>query len=228
MAQRTYFPVRDALLVSWANNFASVLSSDPGLYGATPEIAASFMTTANNLAAAYATAMEPSTRTKGVIASKNDAITAMKIAARAIVRVIYTKDLPDEQLIAIGLRPRGARSAIPVPDAAPALKVLSVFGHNIRVRIRDASGQRRGRAEGCAGALLYSFVGADAPTSTSAWTSEGCVTSGSITVMFPASVPAGSKVFLTCCWMNPRGMTGPGCTPVVSQIGYEGSMPLAG
>jgi hypothetical protein len=43
----------------------------------------------------------------------------------------------------------------------------------------------------------------------------------------PASVPAGAKVWLTASWINPRGLSGVACTPVLSGIGYEGALPQA-
>jgi hypothetical protein len=225
----TFFPTKDALLVTWANNFASVLSASPATYNATAATATAFSALATALSDAYATAIEPATRTRGAIASKNEARLAMKIEARKIVRAIYANPPSDQALIDIGLRPYDVDpSPVPVPALAPKLEVVSVFGHSIRVKITDATGERRGRAQGCAGAQLFSFVGDEEPGPTSNWKAEGTVMRNTIIVEFAPTVPPGSKVWFTCAWFNPRGLTGPACTPVVSAIGYEGAMPLAG
>ncbi|MGB7159618.1 MAG: hypothetical protein WBD40_16240 [Tepidisphaeraceae bacterium] len=228
MPSSSYFPTKDAQVVTWANTFASVLSASPLPYGATPAIATAFQTLATNLENAYTTSQEPATRTKGTIASKNEARALMKEAARKIVRVIYAQTLTDQQLIDIGLRAYDpVPTPSPIPAAAPILEVVSVFGRQVRVKLKDASGERRGRPQFVAAAQLYSFVGATPPSGSDGWKMEACVTRTSIIVQFPETVAAGAKVYLTACWMNSRGLTGPACTPVVSQIGYEGAMPLA-
>ncbi len=229
MPSSSYFPTKDALIVTWANTFASVLSSSPTTYGATPAIATEFQTLATNLENAYLTSQEPATRTKGTIASKQEAKQAMKEACRKIVRVIYAQTLTDQQLIDIGLRPYDVTpTQSPIPALAPTLEVVSVYGHNVRVKLKDASGESRGKPAFVSAAQLYSFVGATPPSGSDGWKMEACVTRTSIIVQFPETVAPGSKVYLTAAWMNSRGLTGPACTPVVASIGYEGAMPLAG
>jgi hypothetical protein len=225
----SYFPTRDSLLVTWANTFASVLSASPATYNSTAAIATAFQTVANDLASAYETCMEPATRTKGTIAQKNQARQTMKFEARKIVRAIYANPPTDQQLIDIGLRPYDVEpTPVPVPDEAPLLEIANVFGRSIRVNLKDVTGESRGRPQGVAGAQLFSFVGNNPPAGEDAWRSEGNVMRNTILVEFPETVPAGAKVWFTACWFNPRGLTGPACTPVVSAIGYEGAMPLAG
>ena len=229
MARSTYFPAKDASIVTWANTFASVLSSSPTTYGATAGIAASFQTLADNLQSAYTMSQEPATRTKGTIAAKQAAKQAMKEACRKIVRVIYAQTLTDQQLIDIGLRPYDPTpTPSPVPALAPILEIVSVYGRDVRVRLKDASGESRGKPPFVSAAQLYSFVGATPPSGSDGWKMEACVTRTSIIVQFPETVAPGSKVYLTAAWMNSRGLTGPACTPVVASIGYEGAMPLAG
>jgi hypothetical protein len=153
----------------------------------------------------------------------------MKEACRKIVRVIYAQTLTDQQLIDIGLRPYDpVPTPSPIPASAPILVVVSVFGHDVRVKLKDASGERRGKPSFVTSAQLYSYVGEEPPAGADGWKLEACVTRTSIIVAFPSTVPAGSKVYLTAAWMNSRGLTGPACTPVASAIGYEGAMPMAG
>jgi hypothetical protein len=228
MPGSSYFPSKDALLVTWANTFASVLSASPATYNATAPTATAFSALATALSNAYETAMEPATRTRGSISAKNSAKLAMKLEARKIVRAIYANPPSDQALIDIGLRPYDVGpTPVPAPAAAPAVSVVSVYGRNVTIRIKDASGERRGKPEGCVGAALYSFVGPTAPLGNDGWKSEGNITRATVIVEFPETVAPGSKVWFTAAWFNPRGLTGPACTPIASATGYEGASPLA-
>jgi hypothetical protein len=229
MPGNSYFPRRQADLVTWANTFASVLSASPTTYGSTAPIATAFSAKATALQTAYTTATTPTTRTKATIASKNDAIDAMKVAARPIVKTIYAQTtLTDAQLIAIGLRPHDVTpTPVPAPAAAPLMTVPSIFGRNVTLKIVDASGDHRGKPQGCAGAALYSFVGDEPPAGTSGWQPEGNITRAVVIVNFPAGTEPGTKVWFTANWYNTRGIAGPACTPVGAVIGMEGAAPLA-
>ena len=89
------------------------------------------------MSAKYATAIDPATRTKGAVAAKNSAKQAMKDAVKSIVRVIYAQNLSDQQLIDIGLRPYDSvATPWPIPDSAPVLEVKSVFGRQMKVRLK--------------------------------------------------------------------------------------------
>jgi hypothetical protein len=48
---------------------------------------------------------------------------------------------------------------------------------------------------------------------------EGESTRTDFEVEFPSTVPAGTKVWLTAFWKNPRLMSGPPCAPVSIYLG---------
>ena len=118
--------------------------------------------------------LKTATRTKGTIAAKDQAKQDMKESCRKIVRVIYAQTLTDQQLIDIGLRPHDViPTPSPIPGAAPILEVVSVFGRQVRIKLKDASGESRGRPKFVSSAQVYSFVGANPPSG-----SEGCERTG--------------------------------------------------
>ena len=47
-----------------------------------------------------------------------------------------------------------------------------------------------------------------------------------MSVAFAATTPAGAQVWFSACWYNPRGETGPGCSPISTNIA-GGAMELA-
>jgi hypothetical protein len=105
--------------------------------------------------------------------------------------------------------------------------VTSVYGRQIRLRIRDASGLRRGKLPGADGAALWSFGRPSAPTAEQIWKGEGNVTKGEIIVVFPKALAPGTKVWFTAYWYNRAALSGPACTPVWSTIGFDDAEPLA-
>ena len=101
--------------------------------------------------------------------------------------------------------------------------ILASSSRNIRIQVRDVTGEVRGRPRNAMGCLIYSFVGATPPDGYLGWTSEGAITRDSVIVAFPETATPGTKVWFTAAWFNTKG-TGPGCTPVASMIGVEGAL----
>jgi hypothetical protein len=220
MATRSYFPSKDALLVAWANNFASILTAEFAAYGCTAPQAAAFQALADDLASSYATAIEPSTRTKGTVAAKNAAKEAMKISARNLALIIYAQNLSDEQIIDIGLTVKdGSATPINPPEAAPMAEIISIMGRLVRGRVHSADSETRGKPAGVAAAWLYSYIGAAPPADIAAWKFEGSATRTSWEIEFPASVAAGSQFWLCAQWISPRNQPGPACSPITNFMG---------
>jgi hypothetical protein len=106
---------------------------------------------------------------------------------------------------------------------APAVTVKGIYGHNVHILVRDASGAVRGRVPGAIGAMIYSYVGATPPAGADGWKCEGAITKDAIVVAFDPSLAVGSRIFITAQWFNTRG-AGPGCTPVAAVIGADGAL----
>ena len=171
----------------------------------------------------------PGTKTKVAVQEKNASKRALVQSLRDLVRVTQnapTTTNPIRAAVGIPLRAEVV-SGIPVPDSVPILTVKKIWGREITCRLESAVSEGRGLPPGVYGAQVYSLV-ADAPASdTTVWVSQGLVTRTTFTIQMPSDVPAGSKVWITCGWVNPRGQSGQACTPVLAGVGYEGAMPVA-
>ena len=217
---RNFIPTRDALLLDWSNNFHSLIQSAPTTYGLTAAQATSYGTLNTSWSDAYTTATAPSTRTRGTIAAKNAARKLVIANARLLARIVQaTASVTAQQKIDLGLTPRDVTpSPINPPTQAPVLEIVSALGRTLKVNLRSVGSDRRGKPDGVHGASIFSFVGATAPASIEDWVFQGSTTRTSFEVEFAPSVPAGSQVWLTAFWFNPRSQSGPACTPISAYI----------
>lgn len=221
----SFVPAGDAELLGFAQNYSAVITADPVAVGLTPAIA----TTLSGYVTAYQTKLSaldtPSNRNPVGFQEKDEAKKTLVSYIRQTARQIQgTMTVTDLQRTELRLP---IRDTEPTPveqlTVAPALTVLGIFGHNIHVRVRDASGAVRGRPVNADAALIYSFVGETAPVTADGWKCEGPISKDSALVAFDPALAVGTKVFLTAQWFNTRG-TSPGCTPVAAVIGAEGAL----
>lgn len=225
MAYARLFPSTDAGLLAWSLNFSTKISATPLVYGLSAALATGYAT----LHTAFATnlaACDPNERSKSLVAAKNDARTNLKTQARLLAKLVEgTATVTDAQKIELGLNVRKQPSPIPVPDAPPMVEVTDRIGTTVYIRLHDGSG-RRAKPTGVAGARVYTYIGAAPPATVSEWFEEGQTTRGDVELDFDPETPAGTKVWITAAWYNPRGQLGPGCTPISTVIA-GGAMELA-
>ncbi len=218
--RNTYFPATDGDLLIWGANFADQLARRAGHFGATAAQVADLVAANDAYAEAFGRAGEPATRTRGAVAARNDARGALKVVVRRVVSVVRGQaGVTAEELVNIGLPAHPRRPvALPAPQDAPGLAVVSASGHAVRLRLRDRSGERYGRPRGAAGAVVFSHVGPTPPTGRAGWTFEATLAGRSMEVRFDPAVPAGSTVWFTAHWVNPRLQPGPPATPVGTNL----------
>ena len=138
-----------------------------------------------------------------------------------VMRVIQAMPtVTNEQRAELGLRIRDVEpSPVPVPDTAPVVEIASMNGWLARLRLREAGSERRGKPTGVIGANIYTFTGAEPPTELTDWVFEGETTRTIFDVQFPGTLAAGTKVWVTACWKNPRFQVGPASTPISMLVG---------
>ncbi len=217
-----FIPSREADLLAWANNFATLITADPTAYGLDAIQATTFSTYRDDFATAYTTSVEPTTRTPPSIVTKRNAKAVLIQNARLLARIVQADpSVTDTQIADLGLTVRDDEpTPVPVPDEAPAMDIVSVTGRIISLRLHDPkSASKRGKPAGVQGATVLSFVGDEAPADIDDWTFEGSITRTTIDVEIAATVPGGSKVWLTAFWFNPRLQSGPAAAPLSTRIG---------
>jgi hypothetical protein len=224
-------PTQDVALLDWSTNANTRFVAS----GATYNLSAGQVTEYTSRHTAYASALAAvtaaraaGTRSKDLTADKNDAKASLLELAREYYGLIQNAlNITDGEKELVGVKVKAQPAPIPAPDSAPEVTAKKVYGHNITLSILDASHQRNGRPLGVSEAILFSFVGPTPPVANDAWQFEAKVTRDEIIVQFDEGLAAGTKVWFTAFWTNPRGLSGPACTPVGSMIGSEGAMPMA-
>src|SRR5947209_7219260 len=113
-----FLPQGDAALLDWSASFDRQVNADPAGLGLSPEQAAEYRTLHLAFADAYLAAASPPTRTRGAVASKNAARSALKQKARQLVGIVKAQPgLGEAERVALRLlAPRGGRR---VPHATP-------------------------------------------------------------------------------------------------------------
>jgi hypothetical protein len=209
----------DADFLVYAQTFSTVLTGAATTYGCTAPQATALAGLVTGFQTALAVAANPTTRSPANITAKRTARAALTANLRMLSRTIRgVATLTDEQLVAIGLKPRATPSPINPPAEPPVLEVVSAIGRTLKLRVRGMGTDRRGKPDKAWSAAVYSFVGTAPPSDSNLWTHQGNTTRTNFDVTFPAATPAGSQVWLVAMWCSPREMFGPPCTPVSAYL----------
>ncbi|MEO6434282.1 MAG: hypothetical protein ABIP55_00775 [Tepidisphaeraceae bacterium] len=225
-----FLPRRDAELLGWARNFRDKIVASAQAYGLDPQQAADFSDKVDVFAADYQAVASPSTRTRSATVRKDGSRAAMKQDARRLAAIARAHPgVSGEQRIELGLslreerRTRGGR-----PRTVPQLVIRSATGHTVTLRIRNGqSGKRGGRAEGLAGAAVFSYTGEQPPGRRSQWSLRGFATRGRFNVRLESDTAPGSRVWLSACWLSAALRRGPACTPILTNIAGGPAGPVA-
>jgi hypothetical protein len=224
-----FLPSREASLVTWANNFSTLITATPTAFGLVAGQATSFATLNTAWVSAYNTAKAPTTRSPSNIQAKKTAKHALIANARQLAAIIQKyPSITNAQRSSLGLTVPSAPSPVPPPSDAPAMEITSVSGWTVNFRLHDATtGSKRGKPAGVSGASIFSFVGATPPGDISAWKFEGSTSrTVKLQATFDSSTAPGTKVWLTAFWFNPRKQSGPACSPVSTNL-QGGSVAMA-
>lgn len=214
------FNVPEAEFRNVAANFNTKVGAAPTAYGLTAAQATALTGLFTAFDAAYEAAIDPATRTKGKIATKNEKRALLKENLRLLARIIQANPaVTDEQRIDLGLNVRDpVPSPINPPTEPPVLEILSAAGRVLKVRLRPLGAETRGKPAGVQGASVFTHVGANPPADIADWKFEGSTSRTNFDVEFAPAVPAGSQVWLSAFWYNPRAQSGPACEPVCAYI----------
>jgi hypothetical protein len=222
---KSFLPETDSGLLAWSVNFRTLIQANPNLYGLSAPIAAAYGLVSVAYEEALQTAVDPSTRTRPSVCAKNAARATLQQQSRLLAKLVEGASVSDAHKAQLGLNVRARRTPIPPPAFAPAISIVSTSGNTVRLKLRDLITTRRGRPPGVDGAVLFSFVGASAPTSQADWRFETNTTKTTLAINFPSTVPPGARVWFTAFWFNPRAQRGPASMPIGTNI--PGGMAMA-
>jgi len=220
-------PTKDTLLVAWSSNADARLTASPSTYGITAPIALQYNGLHVLFIAAYdalSTAVESGVRSKSLATAKDEAKRNLLAFARALYGQVQSSTVvTDANKELLGVTVRKAPAPQPAPGYAPDADVVLVNGRTVRVRAHDAQvPTRKGKPPGVKGLTVLSYVGEAPPANIANWVFEGNTTKTTIDVVFPDTVAAGAKVWITCFWRNERDMSGPACSPISTYLQFGG------
>ena len=217
-----YLPSVESELVTWLNDFYNNISANPAAYGLSADQVSQFDTARTQFLAVYEATTNPATRTPEKVELKRILKHTLLNAVRGLVNVLQAwPQMTDDKRRALGITVRAPASPVGPPRGVPGLGVAGVVGHRVAIELRGEDGRRR-KPAGVAGANIYTFVGDRPPADVEGWKFEGATTRTTLEVEFPASLPPGTKLWLTATWFNPRMLSGSACPPVPTQVNYGG------
>ena len=229
MAENRYPPGREADLITAAQTFRDVATPAPATYSLTAAQLTLLGTKLSDFQSKWDVCQVPGTKTKVAVQQKNLSKSDLVTYLRSLVRVAQNAPTTTNVMRAqLGI-PLYAEtvSGIPVRAWAPELIVTKVWGRQISCRIESPVSEGRGWPPGVYGAQVYTLVAPEPTSDTTLYVPQGLVTRTRFIIEMPPETPAGSKVWITASFVNPRGQTGLACTPVLSGVGYEGAVPVA-
>lgn len=157
-----YIPPRDVDLVTWADNFSALITASPSTYGLDAGDASTIAGLVATWDAAYALAVNPSTRTPVTIADKNTAKLAMLPVVRAYASQIrLNPGVANADKTALGLNlPNNSPAPIPAPATMPVITVVQNQPLRTLLKFRDelASPTSRAKAPNSIGLELRALV----------------------------------------------------------------------
>ena len=197
MAQVSYIPTQQSKLVTWSENFSSLITAAPSTYGLQPADAATIASFVNAFTQAYAqsTKQSPATRTPAAITATNNAQAAMLGIVRTYAQQIRNNmGVMSENKQALGLTvPSSSRTPIPVPATAPAIKITGSTPLTFTMTISNPQSPASVRAKAVGArsyGIFYALTAPSAPVPSNPTTNLLLV--GTKTP-FPAAFPAGSS-----------------------------------
>jgi len=219
-----FIPKRDADLLAFSVNFNTLINADPTIYGLDLAQAGAYTALHDAFAAALAVTTSDATRTPSSIVAKNDARDALEDGPggiRQLAAIIQAfPGTTNEMRSDLGLTVRDTEpTPVPVPETSPILSILSTLGRTVKIRLRDAdSPTNRGKPASAIGATLLSFVGEDPPADTLDWSFLANTGRTQVELDFPATIAAGSKVWITAFWFNSRKESGNAAAPQSTRL----------
>ena len=216
---RTFYGGTDSELLAGANNFATLISATPSAFSLVAAQATAYAALNTAFASAYASAINPSTRTKIAITAKNTARKALVSNTLLLAEfVLRSPTVSNAQKESLGLKVKTPPSPVPAPSSAPLVDFISAVSRTVRIRIHDGATPKRAKPAGVKSATIYSFVGPTAPPKVTDWKFEGNANKAVFDITFPDSVANGALVWVAATWNNAKNQSGPPSDPISINI----------
>jgi hypothetical protein len=218
-----YIPTKDADLLTWAQNFSTLITASPTTYGLIAGDATAIAAAVAPYETAYPIAVNPATRTSVTVGAKDTAKFAMLGVLRSYAQIIGANPAVDSaDKLALGLNLHGTPpSPVPVPTTMPLLSVVSATPLLHTLRFADElTPDKRSKPDGVSGMELYRTIAVSAASDPDAANYYALVTRQPFTISFDAG-DAGKVCTYFARWINRKGERGP--WSAASAFGVVGS-----
>ncbi len=220
-----FIPRRDSELVTWANQFAHNLASDPEAFGITLLQSDEVSAAVADFTQAFAIRSSASTGTRVSVTTKNDQRAKMKRIIRTIVRIIQANPnvtSPQKSRLGISTRTEYHRP-VGLPEHPPlvTIKTNKLPSDRVQIQIRDRTRLAKSKPKGVVGAMIFMHIGRNLPATRADWKFVQNTTLTDCTVPLPAAHPIGTQVWIAVAWLDTLLNVGPWSSPAFTHIGTE-------
>lgn len=223
----SYIPPTDVGVRDWGANFSLLVEAQATQLGVPETTAEDLRAKFTAYNAALTKAIDPATRGKAVIFTKNATKKAFVAYARSVAQqIVANMDVSDLKKLELGLTVRSTtRTPIPPPTERPFIKVAKVDGRTVTLRLQQDS-ERRAKPAKVAGATIFVGYGPDAPQTMADWEYYTATGRTTVEIDFPPSA-TGDTVWITAFWQNAKDESGPAAFPVSISLPAGGVLPQA-
>jgi hypothetical protein len=210
-------PAKKSEQVAWSDRFNTVVGGEP-LYGVPTALMTQFALLNTTLQGAWDTASNPATRTKGNTAELDNALKAMKKAAKNIVSIIQgTPSVTDKMKIDAGLTVRKTHNTpVPVPSQQPFIRVKNITGRTVTLELCQDL-HKRAKPTGVSGATVLTATGGVDLKAADSWKFATNTSITTVEIPFPPSA-TGDTVYVSAFWFNSKKESGPAAEPLAIQL----------
>lgn len=211
--------VRDARFQTWAESFVRHLQADPARYG-TSQAEADFLgSLLDKYTRALLASSSEATRTRGTIAAKQDARSALEWLCRRFARQIKENlGITDGDKLNLGIRPLNvARTPISCPQSNPLMSIVGAMNTCHILRYKDSAGDGPAKPYGASELQLFAAITdrKHAPQEEARFI--GKFTRNPILMKFTPQQD-GLVATYYARWASERGETGPFSIPISMRI----------
>jgi hypothetical protein len=207
-----YIPNKDAAFDAWLQNFSTLLTANPTLYGQTAGAASTVAGQQSAWANAYALVTSPATKTKTTVAAKNAArVTASGIVRPYAVEISLNAGVSSANKTAIGVNPRtSVPTPVTTPTTYPALTITQALPLQTVVAYRDqlASPSVKSKPYGVTALQLFASASATPITDPTLLNFIGVNTKSPFAITWDSS-KKGMQGYFAARWQTRKGLVGP-------------------
>src|SRR5262245_28597592 len=213
-------PRKEAEFNSMVVNASTKISAAPTSYGLDAGKATALASAVSAWSSAYALTLDPATRTRMSISVKDDKRAVLTQILRDYNKIVQgTPTVTDAQKIDIGFPVYKSRAPIPPPAEPPVVTIASQGPWRMKLHLRQADSARGGFPDGVKTAFVFTYQGPlPVPTDVSEWAFQGSSSKADFELSLDPSIPAGSLIYVTACWLNPRQQASVLAAPISTNV----------